>query len=101
MAGPHFQNQVDPAAAPGKPSTDPAYANPQNEIWLDLRTDGDGDGGSRVEVPFTFTDRAPASDRDPRGRDDRHGPGPGRLRGCPAGLHHGAVPVGARASHKG
>jgi Cu-Zn family superoxide dismutase len=60
-AGPHFQNRVDPAAAPGKPSTDPAFANPQNEIWLDLRTDGAGDGGSRVEVPFTFTDRAPAS----------------------------------------
>jgi superoxide dismutase, Cu-Zn family len=61
VAGPHFQNQVDPAAAPGKPSTDPAYANPQNEIWLDLRTDGAGAGGSRVEVPFTFTGRAPAS----------------------------------------
>lgn len=60
-AGPHFQNQVDPAAAPGKPSTDPAYANPQNEIWLDLRTDGAGAGGARAEVPFTFTDRAPAS----------------------------------------
>ena len=58
-AGPHFQNQVDPAAAPGKPSTDPAYANPQNEIWLDLRTDGDGDGESRAEVPFVFTGRAP------------------------------------------
>jgi len=61
VAGPHFQNQVDPAAAPGKPSTDPAYANPQNEIWLDLRTDGAGAGGSQAEVPFTFTDRAPAS----------------------------------------
>jgi|SRR5690349_7752133 len=60
-AGPHFQNNPDPAAAPGKPSTDPAYANPQNEIWLDLRTDGNGDGESRVTVPFTFTDRAPAS----------------------------------------
>jgi Cu-Zn family superoxide dismutase len=60
-AGPHFQNQPDPAAGPGKPSTDPAYANPQNEIWLDLRTDGNGDGESRVTVPFAFTDRAPAS----------------------------------------
>ena len=60
-AGPHFQNQVDPAAGPGKPSTDPTYANPQNEIWLDLRTDGDGDGEARSEVPFVFTDRAPAS----------------------------------------
>ena len=96
VAGPHFQNQVDPAAAPGKPSTDPAYANPQNEIWLDLRTDGDGDGESRAEVPFAFTDRAPASDRDPRGRDDRHGPRPGRLGRGAAGLHHGAVPVGGR-----
>jgi superoxide dismutase, Cu-Zn family len=60
-AGPHFQNQVDPAAAPGRPSTDPAFANPQNEIWLDLRTDGEGDGESTAEVPFVFADRAPAS----------------------------------------
>lgn len=60
-AGPHFQNQVDPAAGPGKPSTDPAYANPQNEIWLDLRTDGNGGGEARAEVPFAFTGRAPAS----------------------------------------
>ena len=33
-AGPHFQNVVDPAS----PSVDPAYANPVNEIWLDLTT---------------------------------------------------------------
>jgi superoxide dismutase, Cu-Zn family len=60
-AGPHFQNRVDPAAAPGKPSTDPAYANPENEIWLDLRTDGEGSGEATATVPFLFTDRAPAS----------------------------------------
>jgi len=60
-AGPHFQNRQDPAAGPGKPSTDPAYANPQNEIWLDLTTDSDGDGEATATVPFTFTDRAPAS----------------------------------------
>jgi Cu-Zn family superoxide dismutase len=60
-AGPHFQNQLDPAAAPGRPSTDPAFANPQNEIWLDLRTDGEGDGESTAEMPFVFADRAPAS----------------------------------------
>ena len=60
-AGPHFQNRVDPAAAPGKSSTDPAYANPQNEIWLDLTTDGSGAGESTASVPFAFTDRAPAS----------------------------------------
>ncbi len=60
-AGPHYQNTVDPAAAPGKPSVDPAYANPQNEIWLDLRTDAEGAGQAIAEVPFGFTDRAPAS----------------------------------------
>jgi superoxide dismutase, Cu-Zn family len=60
-AGPHFQHEVDPAASPEHPSIDPAYANPQNEIWLDLRTDGDGNGEATTEVPFVFTDRAPAS----------------------------------------
>jgi Cu-Zn family superoxide dismutase len=54
-------NACGPTGDAAKPSTDPAFANPQNEIWLDLRTDGDGDGESRAEVPFTFTDRAPAS----------------------------------------
>ena len=60
-AGPHFQNVVDPAANPQQPSTNPAYANPQNEIWLDLRTDGSGNAEVNAEVPFVFTDRAPAS----------------------------------------
>ncbi|MGH3584791.1 MAG: superoxide dismutase family protein [Pseudonocardia sp.] len=60
-AGPHFQNDLDPAATPQQPSTDPAYANPRNEIWLDLRTDGEGDGEASTEVPFVFSDRAPAS----------------------------------------
>lgn len=60
-AGPHFQNVVDPAANPQQPSTDPAFANPQNEVWLDLRTDGDGNGEVSTEVPFVFADRAPAS----------------------------------------
>jgi superoxide dismutase, Cu-Zn family len=60
-AGPHFQNVVDPAANPQQPSTDPAFANPQNEVWLDLRTDGDGNDEVSTEVPFVFADRAPAS----------------------------------------
>jgi Cu-Zn family superoxide dismutase len=60
-AGPHHQHQVDPAATPDKPSTDPAFANPQNEIWLDLRTDGNGNGHRLATVPFVFSDRAPAS----------------------------------------
>ncbi|WP_219414706.1 superoxide dismutase family protein [Pseudonocardia nigra] len=60
-AGPHYQNEVDPAATPEQASADPAFANPRNEIWLDLTTDAEGDGEARSEVPFVFTDRAPAS----------------------------------------
>jgi Cu-Zn family superoxide dismutase len=60
-AGPHFQNRLDPAATPQAPSTDPVYANPNNEIWLEVRTDAEGTGMSRTTVPFTFTDRAPGS----------------------------------------
>ncbi len=60
-AGPHFQDRVDPAAGPGRPSTDPAYANPRNEVWLDLRTDGTGSGTATAEVPFVLGARAPAS----------------------------------------
>jgi len=56
-AGPHFQNVQDPVS----PSVDPKYANPQNEIWLDLRTDGEGAGSTIVEVPFDFAGRGPAS----------------------------------------
>ncbi len=56
-AGPHFQHQQDPV----QPSVDPAYANSQNEIWLDFRTDAEGAGLSTTQVPFAFDDRAPAS----------------------------------------
>jgi Cu-Zn family superoxide dismutase len=61
-AGPHFQNKADPAAGPGRPSTDPEYANPENEVWLDLHTDADGDGHAEAEVPFAFVEnRSPRS----------------------------------------
>ncbi len=61
-AGPHFQNSPDPAASPDHPSTDPAYANPENEVWLDLDTDADGDGHAETDVPFTFEEnRSPRS----------------------------------------
>jgi superoxide dismutase, Cu-Zn family len=61
-AGPHFQNTADPAAGPDKPSTDPAYANPENEVWLDLHTDGDGDAHAEADVPFVFAEnRSPRS----------------------------------------
>jgi superoxide dismutase, Cu-Zn family len=60
-AGPHFQHEVDPAATPDRPSVDPAYANPRNEVWLDLTTDGQGNASSETTVPFTFHDRVPSS----------------------------------------
>lgn len=60
-AGPHYQNRIDPAASPQAPSTNPDYANPRNEIWLDVRTNAAGSGSSRTTVPFTFTDRIPGS----------------------------------------
>jgi Cu-Zn family superoxide dismutase len=58
-AGTRFQNHLDPAATPSTPSTDPRYANPDNEIWLDLRTDDDGTGTSATHIPFVLTDRVP------------------------------------------
>lgn len=61
-AGPHYQHRVDPAAGPGRPSTDPAYANPENEIWLDLRTDATGSGTASSTHAWSFDrGRAPWS----------------------------------------
>ncbi|WP_370969421.1 superoxide dismutase [Amycolatopsis sp. cg9] len=56
-AGPHFQHVPDPV----KPSTDPAYANPRNEIWLDFTTDRLGTGFARSTVDWTFGARRPES----------------------------------------
>lgn len=56
-AGSHFQHEVDPV----QPSVDPAFANPDNEIWLDFTTDATGAGSASTTVPFGFDDRAPAS----------------------------------------
>jgi Cu-Zn family superoxide dismutase len=60
-AGPQFQNHPDPAATAQAPSSNPRYANPRNEIWLDVRTDSTGAGTSSTTVPFILTDRAPGS----------------------------------------
>jgi superoxide dismutase, Cu-Zn family len=49
-AGPHFQMRQDPVT----PSVDPAYANPSNEIWLDLTTDAQGAGTATSTVPWAF-----------------------------------------------
>lgn len=63
--GPRYQNRVDPTVSPtsisGETSTNPEYANPRNELWLDVHTDTAGSGTSRTTVPFVFTDRGPGS----------------------------------------
>lgn len=51
-AGPHFQHEADPV----KPSVDPNYANPRNEIWLDFTTDAHGNATTANTVPWMFTD---------------------------------------------
>ncbi len=54
-AGPHFQFVQGGA-------TDPAFANPQNEIWLDLTTDASGNGHAKAVVDRPFPrDRRPRS----------------------------------------
>ncbi|MFC7528803.1 superoxide dismutase family protein [Actinoplanes sp. GCM10030250] len=41
-AGPHYQHRIDPASDSTHSSVDPAYANPENEFWLDFTTDATG-----------------------------------------------------------
>ncbi len=60
-AGRRFQDHLDPAVSARAPSTNPTYANRDNEIWLDVRTDVTGTGSSRTTVPFTLSDRTPGS----------------------------------------
>ena len=55
-ACPHYQNDVDPAATPQSPSTDPAFANPGNEVWLDITTDGNGNAQASTTVDWEFRD---------------------------------------------
>ncbi|MGI9002066.1 MAG: superoxide dismutase family protein [Pseudonocardia sp.] len=49
-AGPHYQNVVDPV----QPSVDPQFANPENEIWLDLATDATGAASTKTTVAWEF-----------------------------------------------
>lgn len=55
-AGPHYQHRTDPS----KPSVDPAYANPENEVWLDFTVDGYGEASSAALVKWTFPAGKPA-----------------------------------------
>src|SRR4051794_19390559 len=49
-AGSHYQNIPDPQ----QPSVNPAYANAANEIWLDVHTDGEGNGSAQTKVGWQF-----------------------------------------------
>jgi Cu-Zn family superoxide dismutase len=60
-AGSRFQHNVDPAATESQ-SVDPAYSNPQNEVWLDFTTDASGNASVTAEQPWALTaDRQPRS----------------------------------------
>ena len=48
--GPRFQKRIDPAASPGKPSTNPEYSNPTNEIWLRTAPGPEGPWGPPARV---------------------------------------------------
>ncbi|PWW62709.1 superoxide dismutase family protein [Actinokineospora spheciospongiae] len=52
-AGPHTQNRADPV----QPSVDPAYANPENEVWLDFTTDVGGNAITSAEVDWSLSSR--------------------------------------------
>ncbi|MEU4564088.1 superoxide dismutase family protein [Actinoplanes sp. NPDC023936] len=58
-AGPHYQNRIDPGAGPGKPSSDPEYANPENEIWLDFTADEEGAGTASSVQKWRFDEKRP------------------------------------------
>jgi Cu-Zn family superoxide dismutase len=55
-AGAHYQHNADPV----KPSVNPAFANPMNEIWLDFTTDAKGNATKASTVDWSFG-AAPAS----------------------------------------
>ena len=45
--GPHYQNTPSPTTP-----TDPAFANPTNEVWLDLATDAEGRATANSSVAW-------------------------------------------------
>lgn len=56
-SGPHYQHQQDPKT----PSTDPSFANPSNEVWLDFATTASGEGFATATLDWTFDARRPHS----------------------------------------
>ncbi|MCC5034790.1 superoxide dismutase family protein [Streptomyces sp. WAC 00631] len=49
-SGPHYQHRRDPE----QPSTDPRYANPDNEVWLDFTAGDSGDGAAEARQDWNF-----------------------------------------------
>lgn len=47
-AGPHYQHRVAPAGQ----GANPTFANPDNEVWLDLTTDDEGNGSAQARVDW-------------------------------------------------
>lgn len=56
-AGPHYQRVADPV----QPSADPRYANPRNEVWLDLRTNSRGAATVNTMNPWRYRGAVPQS----------------------------------------
>ena len=58
VAGPHYQFRMDPVT----PSVDPAFANAENEVWLDFTTDAHGRGWAMAVQDWQpHPDRRPGS----------------------------------------
>jgi superoxide dismutase, Cu-Zn family len=55
QAGPHYQHRHDPH----RPSVDPSYANPTNEVWLDFTADSAGAATAVSQENWTFDPKAP------------------------------------------
>ena len=102
-AGAHYQNAQDPAVGGSETtaSANPSYANPGNEVWLDLVTNDDGNGRAQTVVDWPFRPTATGAPRlgDPAPQHHQH-----RWRGAagqrrrPAGLRHGSVLNGVQAT---
>jgi Cu-Zn family superoxide dismutase len=56
-AGGHYQDHEDPV----QPSEDPAYVNPENEVWLDFTTRRDGSGTASAHHRWEFRPGGAAS----------------------------------------
>jgi superoxide dismutase, Cu-Zn family len=64
-AGAHYQNAQDPAVGGSETtaSVNSSYANPGNEVWLDLVTNDDGNGRAQTVVDWPFRPTATGAPR--------------------------------------